>query len=84
MSITKQEYSRLGSEDLEEEIGLTIPRRNRFPLSRVFTYIGGVIFLILLSTSAVAYLYPRKALRNGRWDPQILIPRSTSGPPIDP
>jgi hypothetical protein len=83
MSTTKQEYSQIGNEDLEEEIGHSIPRRNRFSPLRVSLYVAGVLFLILVSTSALAFLPPRKALRNGRWDPQILIPSSKQCPPTD-
>lgn len=76
MSTDKERYSRLQTEDLEPDINYHPPKPSRFSLLRVFSYGGVVILFILLGTSALTLLPKKRALRNGRWDPQTMLPTS--------
>lgn len=71
MSTTKEKYSRLGDEDLEEEISYQLAESSRISRIRILSLGRAIIFLILLGTSALTLLPKRRPLRNGRWDPQI-------------
>jgi len=76
MSTDKERYSRLENEDLDEEIGYQPSKPSRVSLVRI-VYYGGVLFLFILIGIAAVTLFPRRrALRNGRWDPQTMLPKS--------
>jgi hypothetical protein len=77
MSTDKERYSRLENEDLDEETGYKgALKPPRFSLFRILSYGGVVILFILLGTSALTLLPKKRAMRNGRWDPQTMLPAS--------
>jgi hypothetical protein len=80
MSTDKERYSRLENEDLEEEIGYHPLKPPQFSLLRILSYGGIIILFILLGTSALTLLPRKRALRNGRWDPQTMLPTSKLRP----
>jgi hypothetical protein len=77
MSTDKERYSRLEDEDLDEETGYQVASKSpRFSLFSILSYGGIAILLILLGTSALTLLPRKRAMRNGRWDPQTMLPAS--------
>jgi hypothetical protein len=77
MSTDKERYSRLEDEDLDEETGYQVAHKPpRFSLFSILSYGGVAIFFILLGTSALTLLPRKRAMRNGRWDPQTMLPAS--------
>ncbi|XMA08228.1 hypothetical protein WAI453_001019 [Rhynchosporium graminicola] len=74
MSKTKEKYSRLGNEDLEEEMSYQPAESSRISRVRMLYLGSAIIFLILLGTSALTLLPKWRPMRNGRWDPQSMLP----------
>jgi hypothetical protein len=77
MSIDKERYARLEDKNLEEETGYQVaPKPHRFSLFRILTYGGVKVLFIWLGTSALTLLARTRVMRNGRSDPQTVLPES--------
>lgn len=71
----KEEYSRI--EDGGES-SLQLPQRTRLGSVQrhVFTAKTAIILVVILVSSGLAWIWASTHLRNGRWHPQTMIPRS--------
>lgn len=78
----KEEYAKLDDGE-DGDLEFTQREQPRFLQRYIFTVRTAIFLAVLLVASGLALIWARSHLRNGRWHPQTMVPRSTQYPLID-